>query len=261
MERKRSETFDEVARLYDKARPGYPAELFETIIAISELPASGRILEIGCGPGKATAPFVERGYSLVCIEPGRNLAAVAAEKFRGYPNVTIETVTFEEWPLEEAQFDLVMAAQAFHWVPAEIGYAKSARALKEDGWLALFWNTPPDVEGELFDALDAVYRNHAPAIAKPSPGRSYPVRVQERADAIRRSGLFDEPIVAEFAWSAQYSAAQYLDLLNTYSDHRLLPEADRDALFAAIAEVLTRHGGITNPYVAVLYLARKRRGQ
>lgn len=40
--------FDEDAARYDRARPGYPAELF------SRIPRGSRVLEIGCGTGQAT---------------------------------------------------------------------------------------------------------------------------------------------------------------------------------------------------------------
>ena len=32
---------------------------------LSEIPPDGRILEIGCGTGKATLPFAQRGYAIV----------------------------------------------------------------------------------------------------------------------------------------------------------------------------------------------------
>ena len=46
----RSRTFDEVADLYDRFRPGYPAALADDVIRLSGIPAGGRILEIGCSP-------------------------------------------------------------------------------------------------------------------------------------------------------------------------------------------------------------------
>jgi tRNA1(Val) A37 N6-methylase TrmN6 len=94
---KDSQSFDTVARLYDEYRPDYPQELVESTIALSRLPECGRILEIGCGTGKATCLFASRGYAIHCIEPGGHLAAVAARNVQDYPRVSFEITRFEEW--------------------------------------------------------------------------------------------------------------------------------------------------------------------
>jgi SAM-dependent methyltransferase len=130
--------FDGAARFYDEARPGYPEQLIEDVIGLSGIPPDGRILEVGCGPGKATLPFARRGYAMLCVELGADLAALAREHCRPYPRVEIQQVSFEDWPLHERSFDLLISAQAWHWIPPQIGYAKAAAALKRTGSLALF---------------------------------------------------------------------------------------------------------------------------
>ena len=256
--RTRGATFNDIAQLYDATRPSYPIELVETAIELAQLPQAATILEIGCGTGKATALFAPRGYAMLCLEPGHNLAAVAAENLRAYPKVAIERTTFEDWPLQAGQFDLVMAAQAFHWVSPEIGYPKAAHVLKNSGHIALFENRPPDDESELRDQLDLVYQTHAPPIARPRDNR-LEAELREAAAEIAGSGYFTDVTVKQFPWSAYYTTQQYLDLLDTYSDHRLLPAATKRALFDGVAGVLGRNGGgIAKPYVAVLYVARKR---
>ncbi|HEX6292127.1 MAG TPA: methyltransferase domain-containing protein [Herpetosiphonaceae bacterium] len=259
MQKRRSETFDEVAELYDRIRPSYPAELVEAIIDVTQLRVTARILEIGCGTGQATLPFARRGYEMLCLEPGRNLAAVAAENLRAYPNVTIENVTFEDWPLPSQAFDLVISATAFHWLADEIKYVKTAQALDDTGWIALCWNMTPDHCDTLDEAMDLAYRTHAPKIGRAPDHPSFAAQVQERADQIERSGCFRNLVVRQFPWTKTYSTRQYLDLLDTYSDHRTLPEPRKRALFEAIGEILHGHGGhIDKAYVAVLYLAQKR---
>ncbi len=253
----RSRSFDRVADLYDACRPGYPEALVESVITLAGLRPGSRILEVGSGTGKATTPFARRGFSILCVEPGRDLAAVAARKFRDYPGVAFETVPFEGWRERQGEFDLVMAAQAFHWVQKEIGYAKAARALKADGHLALFWNRNPDPQGGIFDDLERVYRERAPGFAE-TPTTCHERETQQILDEITASGHFGPVRVEKFPWSARYDTQKYLGLLNTYSDHLALPEATRASLFEGVAEVIERHGGsIERPYVAVLYVAPK----
>ena len=253
MTKKRSETFDEVAQLYDKARPSYPSKLIEDVIELTGLENSAKILEIGTGTGKATIPFANKGYTIHCLEPGKNLAAVAAENLRSYPKVAIETVTFEDWELQAATFDLVISAQAIHWIPSEIAYSKAAKALKQTGSIAFFWNMSPNHEGEMFRQLDEAYKIYAGSRLKPVEEQR-----RERENELLQSGYFKNLVVKQYPWSIRYSTQEYLDLLNTSSDYRILPQANQENLSRAIAEILNAHGGfITKPYVAALFLAQK----
>ncbi|HEY2057143.1 MAG TPA: methyltransferase domain-containing protein, partial [Amycolatopsis sp.] len=67
-------TFGEDAGRYDRARPGYPAAVFE------DFEAGTRVLEIGCGTGQASVPLAARGCVLTAVELSADLAAVASAK-------------------------------------------------------------------------------------------------------------------------------------------------------------------------------------
>jgi SAM-dependent methyltransferase len=133
-------TFDTVASLYDEVRPGYPAVIIDAVIERSGLPAEGRILEIGCGTGQITRPFARRGYAILALELGPSLAALAAEHLRPYPQVRVVYVAFEHWLIEREAFDLVLSAQAFHWIDPALGLARAAEVLKPQGAIALVWH-------------------------------------------------------------------------------------------------------------------------
>ena len=70
----RRQSFDQVAQLYDRARPPYPEALFEDVVNYTALRKDARILEIGCGTGQATLPMARRGFAVDCIELGAQLA-------------------------------------------------------------------------------------------------------------------------------------------------------------------------------------------
>ncbi len=251
-----SQAFDTVADLYDAYRPGYPEELLEALVSMTGIRADGKILEIGSGTGKATSMFARRGLSILCIEPGQNLVAVAARNLRNYPRVEFETVSFEDWNERQAEFDLVMSAQAFHWVSKEVGYAKAARALQDKGHLALFWNMDPGQTSAILLELSKVYQERVPEMAKGLD--SCQDAIEQREMEIRESGFFDHVQTRMFPWSARYDARQYLGLLSTYSDHIRLSKEKKKSLFEGVVEVINRHGGyIERPYVAVLHVARK----
>ena len=69
--------FEAVAERYDEARPTYPEAFFDDLVELTGAPPGGRILEIGPGTGKATVALAGRGYALLGVELGPQLAEVA----------------------------------------------------------------------------------------------------------------------------------------------------------------------------------------
>jgi SAM-dependent methyltransferase len=134
-ERRRS-TFDEAAELYDRARPGYPAALFDDLVELAGIGPGSRVLEIGPGTGQATVPLAERGCRIVAVELGPQLAAVARRNLARFPVVEVVTAAFEDWPLPPEPFDLVLSATAFHWIDPAVRVRKAADALRPGGSLA-----------------------------------------------------------------------------------------------------------------------------
>jgi len=250
------DVFDEAAELYHAVRPKYPDTLFEAIATVA--PSHARVLEIGIGTGQATLMLGRRGFHIVGLEPGPRLAAIARRNLAAYPSVTIEEVTFENWTVESGRFDVILSATAFHWVSPEARYTKTAQALAAGGHLALVWNFPCDEEYTPNSELQRVYERCIPNAG--SEDRPLQVRIQSWTDAIGQSGLFAESSVQQVPWSEWYTTERYLMLLDTYSNHRNLPDVTKRCLYDGVAEVLEQNGGgIQKEYVAVLILAQKKR--
>lgn len=258
-DRSRRTSFDEVAEAYSAARPGYPEALIEDTIRLSGIPLGGRILEVGCGPGNATVPWASRGYEIVGVELGENLAALAENACRPHPNAKIVRAAFEKWPLPPEPFDLVLSASAFHWIDPDVGYAKAAAALGEEGAIALCWNRHPPEDTPLRRALGEIYRTIVPELASKGGAESLDATLQRPIDEIDASGLFSEVTMRSYPWRAEYTAREYIRLLHTYSDHLALPELKWRILCDAIRDLIEEHGGvIERPYLSVLYVARVR---
>ncbi len=248
-------SFDRNAELYDAARPSYPESLIEDVVTRSRIPPGGRILEIGAGTGKATLPFARRRYAIVALEPGANMAGVLRRNVAAFPAVSVEVTTFEAWGGAGRSFDLAISAQAFHWVDPAVRIPKAAAALRRGGALALIRNETAGLEPGLRAEMEAAYSRWFPDVDWT------PVRDtigSERGDLtseIERSGLFGPVQTASFPWTATYTTRQYLDLLDTHSDHALLDPRFRVPLYEAVAAAIERRGGrIEVPYVAMLLL-------
>lgn len=253
--------FDEVAALYDAVRPGYPAELYDDIRALSGVPDGGDILEIGCGTGQATLPLAQRGYRITCVELGAELATIARRNLAAYPNVEVRVGAFETEPLPEAAFDLVISATAFHWVAPE-SYSKLAHVLRPEGAIALFWNkhVAGAVDGGFFDQVQAIYREHAPEFTEDWKGIPSADELPDESAALAVTGLFGPFTVKRYPWVAHYNAVDYVNQLATYSDHLALPADRRQRAFDDIARVIDGEfgGEIAKQYLAVLYVAHLR---
>lgn len=233
-DRRRASTFGEDARQYDRARPTYPADLIDHLMA--ENPQ--RVIDVGCGTGIAARLFAERACDVLGVEPDARMAEVA----RGH-GLDVEVATFEEWDARGRLFDLLISGQAWHWVNPEVGAHKAADVLRPDGHLAVFWNFGthgPEAKA----ALVAAYERVAPELARESYALGQPL-ADDTAElrALRASGRFDPIDVVTFAWERRYSKDEWLDQLPTHSDHRLLPERQRAALLIEVGNAIDGLGG------------------
>jgi SAM-dependent methyltransferase len=177
----------------------------------------------------------------------------------------VRTGAFEDWPEEQNAFDLVLSAEAFHWLEGGHAYRKISRSLRPGGAIALFWNRPVRSERSegFFEAAQEVYRREAPElVGRHSPGLPRPDEATGRAEGIDESGLFGAVTVRRYPWEAEYDAAGYTRLLGTYSDHINLDAAARERLLRGIEKLIdTEFGGrVVKGYVAVLYVAHVRAG-
>ena len=77
--------FATVADTYEKLRPGYIDELYQTLFEYKPINNIGNIVEIGIGGGQATLPFLKTGCKLTALDYGENFCKICSEKFKDYP--------------------------------------------------------------------------------------------------------------------------------------------------------------------------------
>lgn len=252
-------TFDLAADRYHRARPDYPPELLDDLTRLAALRPDARLLEVGCGTGKATVPLARRGYRIVAVELGPQLAARAATNLAGFPDVTVVRASFDDWEPPRRDFDLVFAATAWHWLDPQTRYARARAALRPGGHLA-FWGAAhvfPDGGDPFFREIQPVYEEIGEArpedAAWPRPGE-----LPDLTPEVLDSGLFEDVRVRHYDWEQRYDAKAYVELLLTFSGHLAMSDDKRAHLFDAIRTRLAareipevrRHWG------AVLHVAR-----
>jgi SAM-dependent methyltransferase len=254
-------TFEEVPDLYDRARPSYPPQLFDDLASLASLTEGARVLEIGCGTGKATIALAERAFSVTCVELGANLAERARRNLRGFSGVEIVTADFETWEAPGASFDAVVAFTAFHWIDPAMRYEKSAGLLHEGGALAIVATRhvlPPG--GDLFfDDVQEDYRSVLPDENEDDGPPPRPEDVPDLGEEMLATGLLSDVTVRRYSWDVVYTADEYVAVLDTYSEHRALERATRDELYERIHRRIADRPDATvrKSYLATLNLARR----
>jgi len=259
----RRSTFDDDAERYDRTRPRYPAALFDALADAAGLQAGSRVLEVAPGTGQATTSLAERGWRVTAVELGAQMAALARRSAAGVPGAEVDVVVapFEEWPLPAEPFDAVFCATAWHWLDPAVRGPKSAQALRPGGVLGVVRSH--HVSGgtsAFFESADGCWREFG---RRDDGGgtrfRLVPEDEVEPATAeLERSGRFAEVVAHGFPVEVEYSTAEYLDLLSTYSQVAVLDPGARAGLLGCVGRVADEQfgGRITHRYFFELVLAR-----
>ncbi|ADD42593.1 class I SAM-dependent methyltransferase [Stackebrandtia nassauensis] len=252
------QTFTEDAELYDRARSGYPARMYEDLAELTGLKPDDHVLELGCGTGQATVSLARQGYRVTAVELGAGMATVARRNLASFPDVEVVNSSFEDWPLPSRPFDVVFSATAFYWIDPDVRMDKSADALRLGGALATV--TTHHVKGgseALFARFQDFYERFDPSTPpglRLEPGDDIPCDTSD----LESSERFGPPEFRRYEWDLDYSTQEYLDVLRTYSGHRALDPAQRDGLLGAIGDHIDRNGGrITKRYMTELRVTHR----
>lgn len=255
-------TFESSAAHYQAARPNYPDQLFADLLDLTGLAPPARLLEVGCGPGKATLPLARMGFPITAVELGEQLAAEARRNLIGFPDVEVHTAPFETWEPPTTDFELLYAATAWPWVDPEVKYAKAAACLRPGGYLATWHalHALPDGFDPFFSEIQEVYDE----IGEGHPGEWPPPPPEKHnsgfADEFEASGSFEPIDERLYVWALRYTAEEYMALLDTFSGHIAMEPEKRAYLYGQIRRrlALRPDNSVTRHWSSVLTVGRHR---
>lgn len=126
------------APYYSTGRAAYPRELAEALALALHLDGTGRLLDIGCGPGSLTLLLAPLFEEVIGVDADADMLQEAARRAReeGQNNAQWRHLRAEDLPADLPSVRVVTFAQSFHWMDRPRVAAAVRRMLITDGALA-----------------------------------------------------------------------------------------------------------------------------
>ena len=244
--------FDTIPDQFDRYRPRYSPELFEDLIAYTELAPGKTVLELGPGTGQATDPILNTGCDYNAIELGEHLYEMMKRKYGHFSNFRIVNDDFITHDFGDQKFDLIYSAATIQWIPEAIAFSKTFDLLKPGGTLAMMltrsdYKTPNE---ELYRKIQEVYAKYFKSETE------YPHGSFQYANALQYGYVDFEK--REFFGKRELTAEDYVAFCGTHCDHIVLPEPYKGKFFNGLREVVLAAGNkVVFNDTFVLFLTRK----
>jgi SAM-dependent methyltransferase len=122
------------AEFYSVGRVAYPRELADRLTDELGLDGTGRLLDVGCGPGSLTLLLADRFEQAVGIDADGEMLREAARLAAavGVSGVLWRQMYAEDLPGDLGRFRVVTFAQSFHWMDQH-QVAKAVRGMLTSG--------------------------------------------------------------------------------------------------------------------------------
>ncbi len=244
--------FDTIPEQFDRYRPRYSAELFDSLIRYAEIGPGKSVLELGPGTGQATDPILDTGCDYLAIELGENLCDTMKRKYGHRPNFHIVNGDFITHDFEKQTFDLIYSAATIQWIPEEIAFTKTFDLLKPGGTLAMMltrgdYKTPNE---ELYNKIQAVYSAYFRPETEYTHGSfSYTNAPQYGYTDFEKR---------EFYGKREFTADEYTAFCGTHCDHIVIPEPYKSKFFGELRKTAAESGNkVVFWDTHILYLTKK----
>lgn len=237
------EAFTGLASLYSKARPDYPVEAIEWVLARRPFAPGDLMVDVASGTGILTRALQRSdrvGLRLVGVEPNPDMRSQAQDGLEYLEGAA------EALPFADGEVSALTCGQALHWFDRPAFYREALRVLRPDGFLAVLDNN----RDHRSDAFMQAYESLLEVLSEGAYRRNYRALDHRREFLEAGFGRVEE---ARFPWKREMTREGFLDL--AFSSSKVQGVAAVAGEERLRAEILAL---IPGPEVVVPYLTEVR---
>ena len=229
---KMKDLFSNNSQLYQQARPSYPQEV--VLEVLKHVPEKSFAWDCGAGSGQFTqllAPYFDH---IVATD----ISPTQLQNAPYFENVSYQVQSAEKTNFIKQSFDLICVAQAIHWFNFKNFYQEVQRTLKPEGIFAVIGYGLIHVEHEAVNAL--IHKLYTEKL------HSYWDAERRYIDELYQTipFPFEEIVVPAFKMQYQWSSAQLLKYLSTWSAVKHYHQKNQDEPLLELAEHLQQYEGV-----------------
>jgi SAM-dependent methyltransferase len=246
-------SFNDVAEAYDLGRPRYDDH---AIAAIAAAAGGGpRLLDVGAGTGRLSAPLLEQGFDVVAVEPLDEMRAILTRAIG--PDRALAGRA-EALPLPDASVDGAVCSDAWHWFDGARAADELARVVRPGGGVVVCVTYPrwfgsddaPDWWLDLGVVHTALPKGDHPAL----------VSGWREPDIFEGQPAFEEMQTREESFVHHTDREGIVAHWASMSFVAALPEDQRTEFLGQLDRMLARRGveAVDIPYRVQLWITRRR---
>jgi len=155
-----SNTHGGKAESYDIGRPEYPEAFFDFLYNEVGFNPNNVIADIGCGTGKVTKHFLERGNKVIAIEPDSDMRRIADKKLSKYPKYSSFQKTAEDTGIESNSIDRIFCGNSYYWFERGKVVPEFKRISRKNGSVVMSW-VGSDIFIKYNSEFSEIYRKYS----------------------------------------------------------------------------------------------------
>lgn len=215
---------------YEKARRGYPNEVYEYLKSLIEK-NKPITLDVGCGTGISTRELKRRSFEVIGSDKD-GIMICAAKK--NSPEISYVIAPANKLPFDSNKFDVVTAFTSFHWFNDDESLNEIKRVLKTNGIFFAALKTNRKDENEDF-------RKGYISILKKYAGDDFDTTKNHFNKRFLIKSGFLEITEKSFPVDEQYSIEEALTLIRSLSLWNLVDENKKLEMLKEMKEFYQSH--------------------